>query len=151
MGYIFSIVYQPYDQTYGERREDFIRVPLETANLITNHGIEGDQKAGHRTRQLNLLSYQWLAERKKEGYKTNPGEFGEQLIIKELAVETLNPGDRLQLGDEAIIEMTRARTGCLRLGTAQGIDGQLPYQYIGIMAKVITGGSIRVGDSVKVL
>lgn len=27
MGYIFSIVYQPYDQTYGEQRQDFIRVP----------------------------------------------------------------------------------------------------------------------------
>jgi MOSC domain-containing protein YiiM len=67
--------------------------------LIAGHGIEGDDKDGRSPRrQLNLLSYEWLRERKKEGYKTKPGSFGEQLIIKGMAVENLQRVDRLQPG-----------------------------------------------------
>lgn len=152
MPHIFSITYQPLYREYGERRDYFIRVPLETANLIAHFGIEGDRKAGGKpTRQLNLLSYEWLAQRQQEGYKTNPGDFGEQLIVKALAVENLLPGDRLQLGDRACIEITEPRRGCLRLGLAQGVNGKLPHKHIGMMAKVVTSGTIGVGDLVKLL
>lgn len=152
MVYVFSITYQPKNQKYGDRRDYFNRISLETAILIENYGIAGDQKAGGKpTRQLSLLSYEWLAERQQEGYKTNPGDFGEQIIIKGWPIETLKPGDRLQLGKEALIEMTEPRKGCLRLGLAQGTASKLPYDYIGIMAKVITGGTIHRGDPVQLL
>lgn len=152
MSQIHSIVYQPKDQAYGERLDHYIRVPLEAATLIAGHGIEGDDKAGRNPRrQLNLLSYEWLMEREKEGYKTKPGSFGEQLVIEGLAVENLQPGDRLQIGDEACIEITFPRTGCERLEAAQGISNKLLRGHIGMLAKVLTGGLIRVGDSVKVV
>lgn len=154
MSRIHSIVYQPKDKDRkrGERPVDYLRVPLEAATLIAGHGIEGDDKAGRNPRrQLNLLSFEWLRERKKEGYKTKPGSFGEQLIIKGLAVENLQRGDRLQLGEEACIEITFPRTGCERLEAAQGQSNKLLCGHIGMLAKVLTGGTIRVGDSVKLL
>src|SRR5256885_1952453 len=101
MASIFSIVYQPEDREYSDERLGlYIRVPVERANLIAGHGIEGDQKGGRNpTRQLNLLSREWLMGLQPKGYKVEPGQFGEQIIIDGLAMESLEPGVRLQLGD----------------------------------------------------
>ena len=151
MAHIHSIVYQPIDQAYGEHLDYYIRVPLQQARLIADHGIEGDQKAGHNPmRQLNLLSREWLTAIQPKGYKTEPGQFGEQIILADLAVENLEPGTRLQLGNEASIEITKSRTGCERLELAQGksIEG---LGAIGVMAKILAGGTISVGDSVTVI
>jgi MOSC domain-containing protein YiiM len=151
MAHISSIVTQPVDVEYGERLDYFIREPVETAVLIAGVGIEGDRKAGRQpSRQLNLLSESWLNHVKSLSYKTKPGEFGEQIILSGLAVEELAAGDRLVFDDGAAIEITKPRTGCSRLEIAQGksIAG---IGYIGMLAKVITGGPIRVGSAVTIL
>jgi MOSC domain-containing protein YiiM len=152
MAQISSIVYQPQDQAYeGGRLDHFIRRPLPKAELIAGQGIQGDRKAGRNPRrQLNLLSADWLAAKQGEGYKTAPGQFGEQLIVSGLALESLAPGSQLQLGDEARIEITMPRIGCERLEAAQGKTG-LSETPIGMLARVIHGGIIKVGDRVRVL
>ena len=145
---IESIVYQPLDRDYDDPTGDFLRVPLASAVLVPGHGLSGDRKAGHNPeRQLNLLSAEWLAARAAEGYHAGRGQFGEQLIIAGLAVETLPAGTRLRLGGEAVIEITKGRNGCKRLEAAQGksIAGIGP---IGALARVVTGGTISVGDGV---
>jgi MOSC domain-containing protein YiiM len=153
MAQIVSIVYQPKKQKYEDGRFDyFIRVPQAEVNLVANHGIEGDRKARRNSkRQLNLLDDAWLAERQQEGYKIAPGDFGEQLVVTGLSVLELKKGMIVQLGDEAQIEITGPRTGCSRLAAAQGLDGDWPGGYVGILAKVLTDGPIRVGDAVVVL
>ena len=151
MPQITSIVYQPRDQQYAEGAVDFMRLPLESAELMAGHGIRGDRKAGHHPdRQLNLLSTGWLAMAAAKGYRAAPGQFGEQLILDGIDLVTLPPGTRLQLGDAAVLEIVKGRTGCTRLEAAQGrtIAGLGP---IGVLARVIAGGSIRVGDPVAVL
>ena len=149
---IISIVYQPKDQKYEEGRfEDFIRVPVETADLVENYGIAGDakgRKGSHR--QVNLLSTPWLAERKAEGYRTAPGEFGEQLIIEGMTLLDLPVGTKLQVGDAAVLEVTAPRSPCTRLGLAQGMEDTPPVGPAGILARVLTSGPIQVGDSVTV-
>jgi len=151
MAAIHSIVYQPQDQNYPDRKHDYIRVPLEQARLIPGHGIDGDQKAGHNPeRQLNLLSLEWLTGIEPKGYRTKPGQFGEQIIVTGLAVEQLEVGARLQLGGEAMIEVTKLRTSCDRLADAQGQPVK-ELGPLGAMACVLTGGIIRVGDEVRVL
>lgn len=148
---IYSIVYQPQDQNYVERQDAFIRVPTQQAQLIAGYGIEGDRKGGHDPlRQLNLISQEWLLTQQPKGYKTQPGQFGEQIILAGLAVESLEPGARLQLGNEAQIEIAKLRMPCERLEAAQGqsIEDLGP---VGMLAKVIVGGQIRVGDQVTIL
>jgi len=150
MSKIYSIVYQPEDKKYDDRMVDYIREPLQQATLVADHGIEGDAKAGrNRSRQLNIVSLEWLEEQKTKGYRTNPGEFGEQIIVQDMAVEKLSPGDRLQLGDSATIEITKPRTGCERLEAAQGRSNEAFGGLIGMMAKVVAGGDIRVGSIVR--
>jgi len=151
MSTIFSIVYQPKDRKYEEGRfDDFIRQPASEVTLIANHGIEGDAKAGKQpSRQLNILSLEWLEGLKNLGYKTKPGEFGEQIIIKDLDLDALQRGDRLKIGANAIVEIADARHGCSRLEAAQGRSNDDYGGLVGKMAKVITGGVIRVDDQVS--
>jgi len=149
MGSIYSIVYQPTDREYGSRSsEDFIRVPVQQANLIAGHGIEGDRKAGHHAeRQINLLSREWLLRLKNVGYRIEPGQFGEQITLAGIDLEQLKVGERLQLGATACIEIKRTRNPCDRLQVAQrfAFEG---LKAIGVMGAVVTGGTIRVGDPV---
>jgi MOSC domain-containing protein YiiM len=150
MAHIVSIVYQPIGCTDTREPDRFMRVAVATARLIAGLGIEGDAKAGrHPQRQLNLLSSAWLAARRQEGYKTQPGDFGEQLIIEGLAVEDLCVGERLQLGEQAWIEITKPRTGCAKLQAVQGSASSVTSGTIGMLAKVIAGGVICVGDPVR--
>ena len=152
MASIHSIVYQPTNQEYDERLDQFMRIPIDEAELIEGHGMRGDAKSGHNpNRQLNLISTAWVQGMGDIGYKTKPGEFGEQMVLDGLAVEDLQPGDRLQLGSAARIEITKARTGCSRLELVQGQIDENAMISIGMLAKVIASGTIRVGDEVRVL
>ena len=150
---IASITIHPEDQPYADHRQgEFIRVSVPQATLVVGHGIQGDAKAGgNPSRQLNLLSDAWLRDLAEQGYKSAPGMFGEQIILAGLAADALHPGDLLQLGAVAVIEITKARKGCLRLERAQDGKGQFAGTDVGMMSKVVTGGEIRVGDAVKVL
>lgn len=151
MATIESIVYQPQGLEYRERQEEYFRVPAERVKLVAGHGIEGDAKAGHHPdRQLNLISREWLDSIAPQGYKTGPGQFGEQIILSGIAVERLAPGTRLQLGQSACIEVTKPRSGCDRLELAQGksIKG---LGALGILAKVINSGEVALDDPVTIV
>lgn len=151
MAHLSSIVYQPRTHKYAAGEKDFMRLPLETSELVAGKGLRGDKKAGRNAdRQVNLLSTAWLAAAAAVGYRAAPGQFGEQLIIDGLDLIALPPGTRLTLGEAAVLEIVKARNGCTRLEAAQGrsIAGLGP---VGVLARVIAGGPIRVGDPVAVL
>ena len=67
-----------------------------------------------------------------------------------LAVETLPAGTLLAIGPEAIIAITKGRTGCERLQAVQPMP-TAKLSPIGALARVVMGGPIRVGDAVRVL
>lgn len=66
-----------------------------------------------------------------------------------IALEDLQPGDQLRLGDAATVEITKPRTGCERLIAAQGQSLAGLGGHVGMMANVVEGGSIQVGDPVE--
>ena len=147
---IISIVYKPEGMTL-EPEDHYLRTPLESANLITGHGIEGDRKGGNPKRNLNVMSFEALEELHQEGFKIQPGEMGEQLVIQGLDVGELKAGDRFQVGEQACIEVISQRTGCDRFEHIQGKPRQLAAGRMGVMAKVVADGMIAVGDPVKLL
>lgn len=149
-GQIVSIVYRPLDRAYPDGpKGDFIRVPLPEARLVAGHGIEGDAKAGGaEERQLNILSVEWLNTMAARGFRTAPGQFGEQLILSGIDLAELAPGVRFRVGPEALLEVSKPRNGCERLKSAQnGLDARV-HGAIGILARVLAGGTIKVGDAV---
>jgi MOSC domain-containing protein YiiM len=146
---IASIVYKPAG--LGDDPEShYLRVPLTEAELVAGRGIRGDLK-GTPNRPLNLMTVEMLAALASEGFKTGPGQMGEQIAFSGLDVDSLSAGDRVQLGDEAVLEMLKPRTGCDRFEHIQGHSPAMVQGRLGMMAKVVVGGKIRVGDLVKVL
>jgi len=150
MSEIYSIVYTPAN-VERHPQDFYARVPLQEATLTLKHGIEGDLKGKQPDRQLNVMSFETLQQLSAEGFQTAPGQLGEQLTLKGLDVNALQEGDQIQLGDEARIEIIKARTGCDRFEHIQGRSPSLVQGRMGMMAKVVAGGVIRVGDPVKVL
>lgn len=150
MGFIHSIVYRPQNQPEARAGDRFVRIPVAQARLLVGYGIEGDAKAGrHPRRQLNVLSYAWLAARCDEGYRAAPGDFGEQLVIEGISLEDLPLGTFLRLGTEAEIEITYLRTGCAKVEQSQGCALPALDGAIGVLARVTHSGIIHVGDMVS--
>lgn len=147
---VVSIVYRPRDAAEPMPQDRFARVSLDRARLIEFHGIEGDAKGGRTDRQLNIMLAEALAELASEGFKAAPGELGEQIVLAGIDPASLVPGVRLKLG-AAVIEVSIPRTGCARFEMIQGKPRQSAKGRLGVMARVVTGGSIAVGDEVEVL
>jgi molybdopterin adenylyltransferase len=149
MTQIASIVYKP--EGMPEPQDDYLRIDLNEAKLIAGYGIEGDRKGGHADRQLNIMSYETLSNLRSRGFYTEPGQMGEQIVIHQLDVDNLPAGTRVQLGADAVIEVVKPRTGCDKFERLQKHKRQEAAGEMGVLARVITGGQIHVGDPVKVL
>lgn len=146
---LVSIVYKPENQS--DPADHYLRVPLQTAQLLVGQGIEGDAKGRAAQRQLNVMTWETVEQLRAEGYKTAPGELGEQLVLRGVDVATLAAGTRLGLGPTAQIEIIKFRTGCDRFEHIQGFARARSAHRIGIIATVVASGPIRVGDPVVVL
>lgn len=148
MSHLINIMYKP--QNAQPTAGGYTRIPLQTAQLIAGHGIEGDTKGGGATRHLNIMSVEIQNALAQEGFQTQPGQLGEQLIIEGLDVNTLTAGTRLQIGEQALVEIVEPRTGCAIFERHQNKQRQEASGRLGMIAKVITGGAIALGDTVYV-
>lgn len=92
-----------------------------------------------------------LATLAAEGYPTGPGVLGENLIVSGVNLSALSEGTRLRIGLEAEIEVVRLREPCYKL---TALDPRMPdaaVGRVGVMARVVADGVIRVGDAVAVI
>jgi MOSC domain-containing protein YiiM len=144
---VVSIVYRP--KKSGRPQDRYERVPVERVRLVESQGIEGDQKGGGK-RQLNVMLAETLAELGAEGFKVGPGEMGEQIVVAGVDPAALVEGARLRLGG-AVIVVGIPRTGCARFETIQGKPLQLAKGRLGVLATVVSGGEVAIGDPVEVL
>ncbi|HKB01892.1 MAG TPA: MOSC domain-containing protein [Gemmataceae bacterium] len=147
MPHIVSITYTPA----GVERKPadyYARVPVDRAALVEGQGIEGDLKGGRGRRQLNVMFAEALAGLAAEGRQVGPGQMGEQLVIAGLDPAAFAEGSRLRLGPTAVIEVTLPRTGCERFEHIQGVPKELVAGRLGVMARVVAGGEVALGDEV---
>ena len=150
MSKVVSIVHTP--EGIDPRPPDhYARVPLEVAVLDAGRGIVTDRKGSQARRQLNVMAAETLEQLRAEGYRTAPGEMGEQIVVSGIAVDRLAVGTRLMIGDEVVIEVDKPRTGCDRLRRIQGCTPADVAGRLGVMARVLLGGTLRVGDPVTVI
>jgi len=143
-------------------------------NLLTGLGVEGDAHLGrtvkHRSRvavdptqpnlrQVHLIHEELFDELRAGGFAVGPGDMGENVTTRDLALLDLPRGARLRLGASAVIEVTGLRNPCAQLDAFQsglmravlgrGPSGEL-IRKAGIMAVVIAGGVVRPGDEIAV-
>lgn len=150
MAHVVSITITPKGI---ERRpaDRFGRVSVDRATLVANRGIAGDLHAKPGKRQLNVMFAETVAQLRDEGFRTAPGELGEQLVLAGIDENAQAPGARLRLGESAVIELVMLRTGCERFSSIQGLPAKAAKSRIGYMARVIAGGEIAAGSTVDMV
>ena len=131
-------------------QDRYERVPVERVRLVEFQGIEGDLKGGSTDRQLNVMHAEQLAELGTEGFQVGPGQMGEQIVVAGVDPAALVDGAQLRLGT-AVIKVVEPRTGCARFEMIQGKPRGDAKGRLGVIARVVTGGAVAVGDAVEVL
>lgn len=111
-----------------------------------DHGLEGDAHARPGgSRQVLLLEAETLAE-----FGLAPGELKENITTAGVSLAQLTAGSRLRLG-EALLEVTLDCAPCAFVDAVQpGLQEKIRGRR-GLLARVIAGGQIRVGDAIEIL
>jgi len=153
----------------------FSKPPRAAIRLLAGLGAEGDAHAGRTVqhlsriakdpttpnlRQVHLIHAELFDELASKGFIITPGQLGENVTTRGIDLLGLSRGTRLRLGAEALIEITGLRNPCHQLnGIAPGLmaavldkaaDGSL-IRKCGVMAVVVTGGEVQVGDAVTLV
>lgn len=119
--------------------------PVQEATAISGLGLEGDRSAYEgNTRQVLFVDKEIL-----DGFGLEPGQVKENITVTGLNVAQVQPGQVFTIGDvtlEAVGDCEPCgKMDAIRLGLKDQLQGKR-----GMLAKVINGGGIKVGDSVRV-
>jgi MOSC domain-containing protein YiiM len=152
----------------------FSKPVVSAIRLVAGLGVEGDahlgEKVKHRSRvrknpddpnlrQVHLIHEELFAELRQGGFEIVAGAIGENVTTRGIDLLGLPTGTRLRLGAEAVVEITGLRNPCRQLDDfAPGLmaatlgrdaEGRL-VRKAGVMAIVIAGGDVQVGDAITV-
>ncbi len=134
-----------------------------TQLTITPDGVQGDFNRW-RTEKMNgdpdqavlLLSDEILVALREEGWPVQRGELGENLTLADLPPDALQPGVRLKVGEVAL-EVSKACDPCNVLFTLPYVGEERGPEFLRTMlgrrgwyARVVRGGTVRVGAEVEV-
>lgn len=142
--------------------------------LLAGLGVDGDAHMGstvqHRSRvardpsqpnlrQVHLIQAELYDELVRAGFDVSHGQLGENITTRGVDLLGLPAGAQVQFGSGAIVEITGLRNPCAQLnGVAPGLlaavldrapDGTV-VRRCGIMGVVVTSGSVRPGDPIRI-
>ncbi len=128
------------------------KLPVPVAH-VTMSGLEGDahDHAKHNTplQAICLINGEILDDLRAEGFDVGPGATGENLTVRGLDVEALEPGDLLRLSGGVQLEYTKKRKPCFVLDAIHEDLKDAIRGRCGGYAKVIEGGEIRPGETIE--
>mgnify|MGYP005820660781 CR=1 FL=1 len=134
----------------AERSASIRKPPVTSVLLDPDRGVVGDVHSGPGERQVALIALADLdALRAEVGARFECGAMGENLVV-DAPPSALVPGARLAFASGATIEVTRPRTPCVELeDVARGLL-RASVGRAGLFARVLVGGEVREGDTVRV-
>ena len=123
----------------------------KSANLIVDHGMEGDAHAGNWHRQISLLGIKSIEHMRDKGADVKPGDFAENITVEGIVLYELPVGTKLQLGHEVLLEITQIGKECHHGCEIMKQVGSCIMPTQGIFGKVLKNGTINVGDEVSII
>jgi len=127
------------------------KTPVESGELVADHGLRGDSHAGRDpNRQVSLFAAETLREIQYEGFEVSAESLSANLFTENIKLDSLTPGARLRVG-ETVIEIFEARKPCRSITK---IDNRLPkrlYGQCGQLGRIVKSGLVRVGDEVEII
>ena len=148
-GKIFSI-------HYGKSKKD-LKETVKQSKLLEGFGLEGDAHGGPGTRQVSLLSIESIREQtecpkiEKRGLCLGPGDFSENITTEGLNLSQLRIGDRLNIGRDAILQISKIGRECHKHCSIYSKMSDCIIPREGLFAMVLHGGTISVDDIVEVI
>ena len=130
--------------------------------FLSDTGLEGDVQKdlryhGGPERALCLFPLELILELQAEGHPVFPGSVGENVTVCGLEWARIEPGSRLSLGDEALVEITSYTSPCKTIaesfteGHFKRISQKVHPGDSRLYARVLHPGRLAVGDAVKLL
>lgn len=126
-----------------------VKTPVKQVRVIEDYGIEGDAHAGSPVRQVSLMPYEKTQAFRREKYPVVDGAFGENLIIKGIDFKPLPIGTRVFVG-ETVLEISQIGKECHNGCAIKQAVGCCIMPTEGIFFRVLKGGTITVGDPVRI-
>ncbi len=127
------------------------KIPVPSVRLIAGYGIEGDVHGG-TGRQVSLLAVESVEPMREKMPSIADGSFAENLLVRGLAVAALPLGTRLAVGDDGVeLEITQIGKTCHAKCAIHTTVGYCIMPKEGVFARVLHGGVLRPGDTVRVL
>ena len=128
------------------------KLPVQVGQ-VTSSGIEGDahdhEKHNTPLQAICLLNGEVLDDLSAQGFKVGPGATGENLTVRGLDIEALEPGDRLLLSGGVQLEYTKKRKPCYVLDAIHEDLKDAIRGRCGAYAKVIESGEVRPGETIE--
>lgn len=130
-------------------KKGVVKKEQDSVQLKAGWGIEGDAHAGDWHRQVSLLAAESIAQVREVLPTLKKGAFAENIITRGVALDRVGIGNRLQIGETVVLEITQIGKECHNSGCAiKKATGDCIMPREGIFAKVIEGGTIIPGDAV---
>lgn len=151
----------------------FSKERIRSAELVAGVGMVGDAHAGarvqHRSRvaanpdqpnlrQIHLIHAELFDELAERGHVVRPGDLGENLTTRGIDLLGLGAGTTLRVGHDVILAVTGLRNPCGQIEAFQsGLLDHLRWndpdrgvvRRAGVMAVVVRGGVVAVGDQLE--
>ena len=123
--------------------------PVELIELKKRHGIVGDAHAGDWHRQVSLLATESVDKMRRVFPDIPVGAFAENILTEGLQLSTLPVGTKLAVG-ECLLEITQIGKECHKDCAIRRQVGDCVMPREGVFAIVLTEGTIRPGDTIRV-
>ena len=120
--------------------------PVKEATAISAAGLEGDRSCNpENTRQVLIMDKETL-----DKFGLGPGQIKENITTSGLDLSLTEVGQVFFIGDVVTMEIVRDARPCDRMNAIRpGLREEL-IDRRGMLAMVINGGIIKVGDSIRI-
>jgi len=120
--------------------------------LSEDYGLVGDAHAeAHSHRQLSLLDISSVDKMRAQGLDLTFGDFAENITTEGLSLYTLPVGTHLVTGRGVELEITQIGKECHHHCQIYHQVGTCVMPLEGVFARILKGGEIHAGDSLKVV
>jgi len=128
------------------------KTPVPEVIIREDFGVVGDAHADCTThRQVSLLAIESIDKMRSKGFDfLQPGDFAENITTRGIDLASLPIGTRLTVGKEVILEITQIGKECHAACAIRRQVGDCIMPREGIFARVIRGGRVKAGDSIKI-
>ena len=133
-------------QNKGERKSG-----VEKGLLLPEFGLKSDAHAGKWHRQVSLLGIESIRKMQESGLDVGPGDFAENITSQGVDLPSLPLGTQLQIGPDAVCEVTQIGKTCHDRCAIYKQAGDCVMPREGIFVRVLKGGTIQAGDSIRVI